>query len=447
MYFYDAQGFYNKPKCIEGFFNNFNFTNSSPPSSQPPAQPPAQQPAQTNQIGFFGQQAQPPVQQPAQPPAQQPAQPPAQLLGFVSTNVQIPNLKDVVVLGKLGMSPWGEAPGFLDKEAQWIWFTPNANKSAPGSANASFIYTWNNTSSSNISAKINIIVDNKSSIIVNDKNIGEQKGGWGGSGGLFNVTLQPGTNDFVFNATNVGSSPNPAGLLVSVLNNNNTVLFRTGDNGWKYLSSQQSGIIPTNVSTEQPSNQNLNNSILNGYVNNLVSSKFNELNKSNETNRIINMNILTLKDPEVFIINDETKANSYDEESSKIFRVFYKPKLEKSKILIEISSYYDISGTHNDKFECEINVSEDKNHYTDSKGGKRIAIRKIRFEKNIGGGARSGSFFPSGVFDNNNNKPKYFHFNVKREGSDDRFKLARGKNSKFLDVEGLIKITEIKTNK
>ena len=194
-------------------------------------------------------------------------------------------------------------------------------------------------------------------------------------------------------------------------------------------------------------NQNLNNSILNGYVTNLVSSKFNELNKSNENrNRIVNMKIYTLKDPNVVIWNDETKANSYNDDKSKIFRVFYKPKLEKSKILIEISSYYDISGTHKDKFECEINVSEDKNHYTDSKGGKRIAIRKIRFEKQIGGGARSGSFFPSGVFDNNNTKPKYFHFNVKREGSDDRFKLARGKNSNFLEVEGLIKITEIKTN-
>ena len=71
--------------------------------------------------------------------------------------------------------------------------------------------------------------------------------------------------------------------------------------------------------------QNLNNSILSGYVTNLVSSKVNELNKSNEnTNRIVNIKIFTLKDPEVFIINDETKANSYNQESSKIFRVFYK---------------------------------------------------------------------------------------------------------------------------
>mgnify|MGYP001206855940 CR=1 FL=1 len=192
-------------------------------------------------------------------------------------------------------------------------------------------------------------------------------------------------------------------------------------------------------------NNILNNSLFTGYISDLVSNKFTELNNSQQnTNKIINMKTYNLKDPEVFIINDETKANSYNEESSKILRVFYKPKLEKSHILFEISSYYDISGTHNDKFECEINVSEDKNHYTDSKGGKRIAIRQIRFEKQIGGGARSGSFFPSGIFKNNNTKPKYFHFNVKREGSDDSFKLARGKNSDFLEVEGLIKITEIR---
>jgi hypothetical protein len=192
-------------------------------------------------------------------------------------------------------------------------------------------------------------------------------------------------------------------------------------------------------------NNILNNSLFTGYISDLVSNKFTELNNSQQnTNKIVNMKTYTLKDPEVFIINDETKANSYNEESSKILRVFYKPKLEKSHILFEISSYYDISGTHNDKFECEINVSEDKNHYTDSKGGKRIAIRQIRFEKQIGGGARSGSFFPSGIFKNNNTKPKYFHFNVKREGSDDSFKLARGKNSDFLEVEGLIKITEIR---
>ena len=50
------------------------------------------------------------------------------------------------------------------------------------------LYRWYNTSSSNMSAKINIIADNKSGI-TNGKSVGEQSGGWGGSGGLFKVTL------------------------------------------------------------------------------------------------------------------------------------------------------------------------------------------------------------------------------------------------------------------
>ena len=146
--------------------------------------------------------------------------------------------KNVYTLGKLGIGPWKGAPGFKNQKAKWIWFTKNANISAPGSANASFKYTWNNSSSSNISAKINIIVDNEASIIVNGKNIGEQKGGWGGSGGLFNVILPPGKNDFIFDATNEGTIPNPAGLIVSVLDENDKILFSTGDSGWKYSTAK-----------------------------------------------------------------------------------------------------------------------------------------------------------------------------------------------------------------
>ena len=146
--------------------------------------------------------------------------------------------KNVYTLGKLGIGPWKGAPGFKNQKAKWIWYTKNANISAPGSANAIFKYTWNNSSSSNISAKINIIVDNEATIIVNGKNIGEQEGGWGGSGGLFNVILPPGKNDFIFDATNEGTIPNPAGLLVSVLDENNKILFSTGDSGWKYSTTK-----------------------------------------------------------------------------------------------------------------------------------------------------------------------------------------------------------------
>ena len=143
--------------------------------------------------------------------------------------------KDVYVLGKVGMSPWGECPGFLDQNANWIWFTPSANNEAPGKSfgSVSFSYNWYNIQSSNIDATINVIVDNQTYIKVNNINVGEYSGGYGTSGGIFNITLKPGENNFLFNAQNYGDTPNPAGLLVTVVDGNKNVLFSSGK-GWKY---------------------------------------------------------------------------------------------------------------------------------------------------------------------------------------------------------------------
>ena len=145
------------------------------------------------------------------------------------------NAKKVYKLGTVGVDPWGECPGFLDQDANWIWFTPDAEEKAPGAefGGATFMYNWTNNTQSNIEATINIIVDNESYISVNDTNIGKQSGGFGGKGGLFKVTLQPGLNTFSFNATNLGESANPGGLLVTVVDSNNNKLFSSGD-GWKY---------------------------------------------------------------------------------------------------------------------------------------------------------------------------------------------------------------------
>ena len=380
MYFYDVQGFYNKPKSIEGFTNSYSNSKviegllgvNVSTQQTPPAQPPAQQ------SGFVSTNVS--TEQTAQTAAQQPAQ----QSGFVSTNVSTQQTAQA--------------------EAQQPAQQPAQQTSLFG---------------------VNVSVDQTPPAQQQDQ--GQQGQDQQGQ----QVPRQQGQGQQVQQRQGQGRQGQSQGQQGQ---RQGQVQGQQGQQG-QGQGQQISNII----------NNIFNNSLFTGYVSDLVTNKFTELNNSQKnTNKIVNMKTYTLKDPEVFIINDETKANSYNQESSKIFRVFYKPKLEKSKILIEISSYYDISGTHKDKFECEINVSEDKNHYTDSKGGKRIAIRKIRFEKQIGGGARSGSFFPSGIFKNNNTKPKYFHFNVKREGSDDRFKLARGKNSNFLDVEGLIKIIEIR---
>lgn len=144
------------------------------------------------------------------------------------------SLKPVYKLGKVGISPWGNCPGFLNQNAQWIWYTINAQNSAPAGTGKIFVYIYENNNNLT-TCNINSIADNKVTIKVNNKNVGTQNGGWGGSGGILSATLIPGINIFSFTATNAGSSPNPAGLLVTVLNpDNNQILFSTGDNGWGY---------------------------------------------------------------------------------------------------------------------------------------------------------------------------------------------------------------------
>lgn len=158
--------------------------------------------------------------------------------------------------------------------------------------------------------------------------------------------------------------------------------------------------------------------------------------------QLINMEVYTLKEVEWF--RDSTNASSYNNDS-RILRKSYKPRSNQSRIFIEISSYYDIAGNGNDKWESEIHISENKDQYTQGKGGPRISIRKYKFKEanGGGGGARTSPFYQTGIFDNSNTKVKYFHFNVKRENADDAFKLARGRGSEWRHTEGSVKITEI----
>lgn len=158
--------------------------------------------------------------------------------------------------------------------------------------------------------------------------------------------------------------------------------------------------------------------------------------------QLINMEIYTLNQIEWF--RDYITTSSYNEDS-RMLRFSYQPKSNKSKIFIEISSYYDASGSGNDNWESEIHASYNQDHYTNSISGVRLSLRKYRFIEahGGGGGARISDFYQSGVFDNNDTMKLFFHFNVKREGADDNFRLARGKNSPWKSTEGSIKITEI----
>ena len=210
-----------------------------------------------------------------------------------------------VSMGKLGISPWGNAPGFLDQNAEWIWYTngtksvPANNKSSdynwdnpPKNSGAVFYYDWINNTGKNINAKINVIIDNGVQIWVNSKYKGLQQSNWGSSGGIFNVTLIPGINNFQFRAQNYGNSPNPAGLLVTVVDENDQILF-SSNNDWNYIQTN-SNTYYTPISITPVCHTNYNQYCEgNGdiYLNSEKSKdllKYNELNSEDCINYCIN---------------------------------------------------------------------------------------------------------------------------------------------------------------
>tara|TARA_B110000008_G_scaffold278186_1_gene321242 strand:+ start:239 stop:1597 length:1359 start_codon:yes stop_codon:yes gene_type:complete len=147
-------------------------------------------------------------------------------------------------IGKVGIAPWGDCPGFKP-DAQWIWISDKW-KSAPGNGSnnwvenppkgseGTFYFNYNNTGNEISNATINMIVDNRAKVYKNDEEIsGVIGGGWGTSGKFINnITISPGENIFKFVVQNLGSSPNPAGLLVHAYDENKTDLFYTGMDGW-----------------------------------------------------------------------------------------------------------------------------------------------------------------------------------------------------------------------
>ncbi len=138
-----------------------------------------------------------------------------------------------VELCQVGQGPWGGCPGFLGPNAKWICDLPGSDRGARVGLLGYFIYEYTN-SGGPISGRFNIIVDDSSTIDVNNTVIATYGGGWGGQGGIFPVTLATGLTRFIISVTNGGG---PAGFVAAMVDGNNSVLFQT-DSSWIYSADR-----------------------------------------------------------------------------------------------------------------------------------------------------------------------------------------------------------------
>lgn len=136
----------------------------------------------------------------------------------------------VVVLGMVGMEPWAGAWGIRnntlnDNEAKWIWRMAGAQQNEPSWAEWTFLTTFVNTTNAPINAVLHCVVDNRGTLLLNNKVIAS-------TGGYtkVNVTFPPGQNLIEMPSMNQGG---PAGLCVSAQQlPTNKILFHT-DETWK----------------------------------------------------------------------------------------------------------------------------------------------------------------------------------------------------------------------
>lgn len=159
-------------------------------------------------------------------------------------------LTNVYELGNYGIAPWGtgwgNSVGFNDSTAKWIWYTYKANDSAPDNTQTpvKIQYTYSNNTGITISATLKYITDNYSNVKLNNIVLINNDV----EGGQSQISLTPGDNLLEFNVWNVGGGPNPAGLVVSVTNTNNAILFNSNYN---WLCEKDS---PTILIADPPTN-------------------------------------------------------------------------------------------------------------------------------------------------------------------------------------------------
>lgn len=147
----------------------------------------------------------------------------------------ISTMEKPIIFGNFNMSPWngtwGGISSFTDKTAKWVWSTPGAPSGAAsdnGGANGFYYYSYNNTSTTNKTIRIECAADNYVSIKLNGNSIAANRAGYVNINGL----LVPGVNIFEFAP---GNNSGPASLIAVIIDTSVTPampLFKTGDDGW-----------------------------------------------------------------------------------------------------------------------------------------------------------------------------------------------------------------------
>ena len=137
-------------------------------------------------------------------------------------------------LGPVGISPWGNASArFFHPSTRWIWNVPNARVNA--SQKGIVIFNYNFCVKESMRGRIAINIDNVGNIFINNKFIRRYGGGWAGDTGRFNITLNKGLNNIRVEAENLGREPNPAGIAVTIYDNQNRMLVVSNRN-WTWTT-------------------------------------------------------------------------------------------------------------------------------------------------------------------------------------------------------------------
>lgn len=149
--------------------------------------------------------------------------------------------RPAVSLGPVGMTPWNNVLGFLDRSASWIGNSPMARTRLPHGIIGYFVYQYENCGDP-IQATLDIICDSVCDITLNGDSVGKQTRGWGSKlrrsksnpGGFFQVTLRSGLNTLIFQLYNEQNN-SPSAILATVVHRSNkTPIFSTGRPGWMF---------------------------------------------------------------------------------------------------------------------------------------------------------------------------------------------------------------------